>query len=392
MKNIKLIGAICCLVLGILVFLTLPSPVFADNEASFTVPLVISKISASAISSQGATVSWETNDNATSQVFYDTRFHENIADYAFHSANNLVPVTQHSISLTGLSPSTTYHYRVKSVATVGGIGFSATSQDYTFDTTSALTPTPTPEPVPGGYYIPQPTLTSTPTPTPAVTPIPTPTPTPTLTPLLIDISGNITGNGTVQQDIEYSVLGGQAVLHIASGTMALTATGAPLQLIAVERVFFNLPPAPEGAYIIGCAFDYQPDGATFSPPITMTLTYDPGLLPAGFDESKLVIASYDSATSMWVVYPSIVDMVNHTITAQISHFTMFVVYAATPMPTPAPTAVAEPTPTPTPTPVPVSASTLLYLWVAIGTIAALIIIGLAAWQVVLRRKKREQTS
>ena len=207
---------------------------------------------------------------------------------------------------------------------------------------------------------------------PTVSPIPKPTP--------IDISGSIGGNWIVTQDLVYSVLDGQAVLNIAKGTMALTATGAPLQSITVEELCFDLPPAPEGAYIIGCAFDYKPDGAIFNPPITMTLKYDPSLLPAGFDESKLVIASYDTATSMWVVYPSIVDTVNHTITAQISHFTMFTVYAAAPAATPTPT--VAPTPTPTPTPAAGETNT----WLIIGSVIVVIVIGLAMYLFLGRRK------
>ena len=182
------------------------------------------------------------------------------------------------------------------------------------------------------------------------------------------------------QDIVYSMLDGQVVLNIAKGTMALTAEGAPLQSITMEEVCFDLPPAPAGAYIIGCAFDYQPDGATFSPPITLTIKYDPGLLPAGFDESKLVIASYDTATGKWVVYPSIVDTVNHTITAQISHFTLFAVYAAAPAPAPTPT--VAPTPTPTPTPAAGETNT----WLIIGSVIAVIVIGLAMYLFLGRRK------
>jgi hypothetical protein len=145
---------------------------------------------------------------------------------------------------------------------------------------------------------------------------------------------------------------GQAVLTIARGTTALTATGGPLQSITVDEVRFNIPPAPAGAYIVGSAYDYSPDGATFSPPITLTLKYDPGLLPGAVDASKLVIAYYDTATSKLVVLPSTVDMVDNTVTAQTSHFTMFAVYAAAPTATPTPTPTLTPTQTPTPTPTP----------------------------------------
>ena len=177
------------------------------------------------------------------------------------------------------------------------------------------------------------------------------------------------------------------MLNIAQGTIARTATGAPLQSIAaVVEVPSNLPPAPAGAYIIGCAYDYKPDGATFNPPITMTITYDQGLLPAGFDESKLVIALYDTATSRWVVYTSTVDTVKHTITAQISHFTMFAVYAAAPAVTPTPTVGPTPTVAPTPTPTPASGGGT-NAGVIIGPIIALIVIGLVVYWFLRRRSK-----
>jgi len=84
-------------------------------------------------------------------------------------------------------------------------------------------------------------LTPTPTPTSGPTPPPIPTPAP------IDISGSIAGNGTVQQDIVYSVLGGQAVLNIASGTTALTDTGGPLQSITVGGRMLQQTPGTSGS-------------------------------------------------------------------------------------------------------------------------------------------------
>jgi hypothetical protein len=207
-------------------------------------------------------------------------------------------------------------------------------------------------------------------------------------PTPINISGNVTGNGTVTQPIVYSVLDGWAVLNIAQGTIALTATGGPLQSISVTEVCFGYPPAPAGAYIIGCVYDYKPDGATFNPPITMTLKYDPGLLPAGVDASKLVIAFYNTATSKWeMVSGSVVDTVKHTISVQISHFTMFAVYAAAPAVTPTPTVGPTPTVVPTPTPTPTEEKGGLSGGViALIVILVVIVIGLAAYWFLKRRK------
>ena len=173
------------------------------------------------------------------------------------------------------------------------------------------------------------------------------------------------------------------MLTIGNGTKALTGAGGPLTSISVTEVCFGLPPAPAGAFIIGCAYDYKPDGATFNPPITLTLKYDKGLLPAGVDASKLVIAFYNTATSKWeVVSGSAVDTVKGTITVQISHFTMFAVYAAAPAGTPTPTKTIAPTPTktiaPTPTPTP-AAGGGTNIGVIIGPIIAVIVIGAVAF-------------
>jgi LPXTG-motif cell wall-anchored protein len=179
------------------------------------------------------------------------------------------------------------------------------------------------------------------------------------------------------------VLGGQAVLNIAQGTIALTATGGPLQSISVDEICFGYPQAPE---IVGCVYDYKPDGAIFNPPITLTLSYDSGLLPAGFDESKLVIAFYNTATSKWEVVPgSVVDTVKHTVTVQIGHFTKFAVYASAPAVTPTPVITPTPTVAPTPTPTP-AAGGGTNTGVIIGLIIAVIVIGLAGYWFLKKRK------
>jgi len=97
-------------------------------------------------------------------------------------------------------------------------------------------------------------------------------------------------------------------------------------------------------------YDFQPSGITFSPPMTLVWNYDPATLQAGASETSLQVAFYDSATSSWVVLPGVVDVVNHTITASVGHFTTFAVMVSQPTPTPSPTPTVVPTPTPTPTP------------------------------------------
>jgi hypothetical protein len=190
--------------------------------------------------------------------------------------------------------------------------------------TPTTTPTPTPTPTLIPTPTPTPTLIPTPTPTPTLTPTPTPTPP---TPMRIDLSDVIDEDGMVQADIHYSTTDGMMEIEISSGTIALTADGKPLQSIEVDVVVVSeeIPPPPPGAYIIGYAYDLGPAGATFNPPITLTLHYDPGLIPEGVVEADLFIAYYDVATGQWVSLPSTVDTENNTITAEVSHLTIFAI-------------------------------------------------------------------
>ena len=116
-------------------------PALAANSGTTTVtgtvPLIAYDTQASGITDSAATISWRTNGNATSQVFYDTEPHGSVTEYEYDSPEDSNLVVQHSVGLSGLSPATTYHYRVKSVATIGGVEFIAISPDYTFRTLSA---------------------------------------------------------------------------------------------------------------------------------------------------------------------------------------------------------------------------------------------------------------
>ncbi len=102
--------------------------------AADTTPPVISSVGSSGISSSGATVSWSTNEASDSQVDFGTT-----SSYGSSTTLNASMVTSHSQSLSGLVPSTTYHYRVKSKDAAGNM---ATSGDYTFATTPPPDTTP----------------------------------------------------------------------------------------------------------------------------------------------------------------------------------------------------------------------------------------------------------
>jgi hypothetical protein len=77
------------------------------------------------------------------------------------------------------------------------------------------------------------------------------------------------------------------------------------------------------------ALELGPTGATFNPPVTVNMQYDPSNLPAGAREGDLIIVFYDTTTSTWVPLQNIViDTVHHTISCTTSHFTQFAVLYA----------------------------------------------------------------
>jgi len=124
----------CVVVLACLILQAMPVMAATDTtEVTGTVPLVTYDVSATNITHTSATISWNTNGDATSQVFYDTAAHADIADYAYSTTEDTNLVTVHSVPLTGLSWETTYHYRVKSTMN----GDESVSDDYTFTTTTS---------------------------------------------------------------------------------------------------------------------------------------------------------------------------------------------------------------------------------------------------------------
>ena len=91
---------------------------------------VISSVQATSITNNAATITWTTDQTSSSQVEYGLT-----TSYGSLSPLNSTPVTSHSVPLSGLTQSTTYHYRVIS----GNANGTTTSGDYTFATSGPPT-------------------------------------------------------------------------------------------------------------------------------------------------------------------------------------------------------------------------------------------------------------
>lgn len=253
-------------VLALLAMCLMPSPTMADADVECTVSgaPTISDVSASNIGYHSATISWKTNGLADSLVEYGTT-----TDYGY-SVYSPTLVSEHSIRLTGLSSSTTYHYRVKSVT---ADGIQAISDDYTFRTRTPAAPPP-----------------------------------PTYKTLEIDILGKITkvkvsSSGRLLESVRATDAEGQIALELDRGTEILCPGGKVPQRLEIRTIQIS---PPQDTVVLGGVYrldaylyeySQNPSLFTISPPGKLALSYDLSDLPPN---SLSVFSAYYDAQKGWV--------------------------------------------------------------------------------------------
>jgi hypothetical protein len=94
-----------------------------------TVPPEISNVNAADVTYAGATIVWDTNEPATSQIEYGLNI-----NYGTTTSLNNTLIYNHSMNLNNLIPNVFYHYRVRSMDAAGN---ESVSSDYTFTTNAA---------------------------------------------------------------------------------------------------------------------------------------------------------------------------------------------------------------------------------------------------------------
>ncbi|MFH2137589.1 MAG: putative Ig domain-containing protein, partial [Candidatus Omnitrophota bacterium] len=100
------------------------------NAPDLTAP-AISLVDSSGITDAAAVITWTTNEVSTSQVEYGIT-----SGYGSQTTLDTALVTSHSVTLSGLSTNTAYHFRVKSKDSSNNEGI---SNDYTFTTLNCVT-------------------------------------------------------------------------------------------------------------------------------------------------------------------------------------------------------------------------------------------------------------
>jgi PKD repeat protein len=201
---------------------------------------------------------------------------------------------------------------------------------------------------------------------------------------------DFTGDGTILTSSEGKVLrsttidaeGGIATLLLPQGTVALDALNDPITgvtIIPVEAGNLTVPDNVQFSFA-GYAFECGPAGATFAPAITLTFTFSPDEWAAL--DGDPVVRFYDEETGAWEEVPSTVDAATHTVTATVSHFTIFALFseaaaaepvpeAATTLPPEAEETVAPATTVEEPLPAPTNSS---LIWAPIGASGLLLLL------------------
>ncbi|APV44456.1 Purple acid Phosphatase, N-terminal domain [Dehalogenimonas formicexedens] len=274
------------------------------TDITGTIPLETSNINSSGLTASGAVITWETNGGATSQVYYDTSSHADINDYAHSTEIDLTLVSAHSVTLSGLTAGTTYHYRVKSE--IPDTVFSTISDDGTFATSASGGGGGGGG---GGGFGSQ---------------------------LIgIGLSGTspfMDGNGRAITAGEIKTADGKVSLSVPVGVYIWNAAGAAQPFLSAQPLA-NPPPAPPENSLV-MAIEMGPNGVTFNPAVTLTFNYKDSDLPSGAREADLYIAWWDG--TQWVKLLGTVNASANTVSVQVTHFTSYalLIPAAPPVLTP----------------------------------------------------------
>jgi hypothetical protein len=130
---------------------------------------------------------------------------------------------------------------------------------------------------------------------------------------------------------------GDATLVIPAGTKMVKTHGAPVNNISARPMATPPTPPPSGTIVL--AYDFGPDGASFNPPITMTIPFDKT------SGEEVSIAYWDG--TQWNILDTTYDPATGELSTKISHFTTFAVITFAEEVEPIPTLSPEPTQSPT---------------------------------------------
>lgn len=203
--------------------------------------------------------------------------------------------------------STTYYYRVKAFNTAG-----SSPPSHTATAATPAAPAAGGGGVGGGGFAPRPSPTIT---------------TVVLAGLTGDTDLKVDNTGKVQNTVRIRGEKGDCWLDIPAGTL-MAIGGSPITSLS-HSYPASIYKAPSGKIILS-THNFGPNGAAFSPGVTMALSIDQTKLPGGIDISKLTLAYFDGTS--WMSINSTADNESSILAATITHFSIFAVLYELPVP------------------------------------------------------------
>jgi beta propeller repeat protein len=158
--------------------------------------------------------------------------------------------------------------------------------------------------------------------------------------------------GVITQVTTLQSTDGLASVTISEGIVAKDSSGKALSSITIKAIPADSVPAiPAGSVFAfqGMAYELQPDSATFSPAITINYT-----VPLARWGQEFIVKTFDITSGTWQDVPTRYNPNTGVVTAEVSHFCCFALFAKAVAPSPtitpvsaqlAPPVVAPPPPT-----------------------------------------------
>jgi hypothetical protein len=141
------------------------------------------------------------------------------------------------------------------------------------------------------------------------------------------LRGSSSSTGVVWANIQAVSMDTKTTLDIPYGTKCTNANGNALTSITITEL--SEPDAAQTAVtIVGTVYEFGPRGASFNPPITLTIEYDDDNLPSGTPESALSTAIWDMESKTYKKVDCQVNTETNRITASISHFSRYTIISA----------------------------------------------------------------
>lgn len=304
-KKYSIFIAVCCCLLVAPGFLcTYAGGATATVEITARVSLAAYDVTATNIDTSSETITWMTNGLTNSTVEYGLN-----TDYGSIATIPDEWVTSHTITLEGLSGGTPYHYRVVSYDSAGMI---CVSPDFNFTTAAAKS-------LIGGSSGGGSSASSIGNIVglPAVDLLVSP-------PTLTIISGSpipLTTDNLVAEPVVVVSGDRSASLSIDTNTQLLDQNGQPLSSIDLTRIAADeVAAVPKGSVFAftGYAYQIEPSGATFSPPIALQITMPPEEWEQ-VSGQELSIQYYNPVSGLWEALSTTTDPTTRTVNTMISH-------------------------------------------------------------------------